>query len=95
MLGTMRDFFTHLFPRKAILSAFILLSIGCTLQMFWDKSSSQSGEFEEAIRPCRQSLIRNPDDQGISETFSGVPKLSEDAVGQCLMAKSWFFAEKP
>ena len=95
MLVTMTNFFAYFLSRKEILSGFILLSIGCTSQLFWAKSDAQPGEFEEDVRQCRQSLISNPDDQGISETLSRVFKLSEDAVGQCLMAKGWFLAEKP
>ena len=95
MLVTMSDFLTHYFPRQEILFALILLSIGCTTQLYWAKSDAQPGEFEEDVRQCRQSLISNPDEKGISGTLSRVFKLSEDAVGQCLMAKGWFLAEKP
>ena len=95
MLVTMSDFLTHYFPRQEILFALILLSIGCTTQLYWAKSDAQPGEFEEDVRQCRQSLISNPDEKGISETLSRVFKLSEDVVAQCLMAKGWFLAEKP
>lgn len=95
MLVTMSDFFKLFFRHKGMLSGFLFLTIGCTPQLFWAKSDAQPGEFEEDVKQCRESLISNPDDHGISETLSHVFKLSEDAVGQCLMAKGWFLAEKP
>lgn len=95
MLITMSDFFPLFFRHKGMLSGFLLLTIGCTPQLFWAKSDARPDEFEEDVKQCRQSFISNPDDQGITEILSRVFKLSEDEVGHCLMAKGWFLAEKP
>ena len=95
MLTAMSDFFKLFFRHKGMLSGFLLLTIGCTPQLFWAKSDARPGDFEEEVKQCRQSLISNPDDQGISKSLSNLLNLSEDAVGQCLMAKGWFLAEKP
>lgn len=81
--------------RKEILSVFTILMVGCVPQLYWAKPDAQPGEFEEDVRQCRQTIMSDTGDQGISETLSHVFKLSEDAVGQCLMAKGWFLAEKP
>lgn len=78
-----------------MLSGFLLLTIGCTPQLYWAKSDAQPDDFEEDVKQCRQSLMSNPEEPGISETLSRVFKLSEDEVGQCLMAKGWFLAENP
>lgn len=96
MLVTMSNFLTHFFHLKKYFLDSSSLPLDAHLNCFWLKSDAQPGEFEEnVIRQCRQSLISNPDDQGISETLSRVFKLSEDAVGQCLMATRLFFGEKP
>lgn len=93
----MSDPFKHFFFwRTGVLSAFlIILTVGCTSQLYWAKSDAQPGEFEEDANQCRQTLLSDPGDQGISKALSQMFKLSEDAVGQCLMAKGWFLAEKP
>jgi hypothetical protein len=91
----MSDLSKHFFCRKGMLSGFILLTVGCTPQLYWAKSDARPGEFEEDANQCRQVLMSDPGEQGFSETLSRVFKLSEDAVGQCLMAKGWILAEKP
>lgn len=78
-----------------MLSGLLLLTIGCTPQLYWAKSDARPDEFEKDVTQCGQSLRSNPEEEGISETLSRVFKLSEDEVGQCLMAKGWFLAEKP
>ena len=83
------------FWRKGILSAFILLTVGCIPQLYWAKPDARPGEFEEDVKQCRQELMSDPGAQGFSKNLSRLFKLSEDAVGQCLMAKGWILAEKP
>lgn len=95
MLIIMSVFFKLFFRHKGMLSGFLLLTNGCTPQLFWAKSDARPDEFKEDVRQSRQSLTSNHDDQGISETLSRVFKISEDAVGQCLMTKGWFLAENP
>jgi hypothetical protein len=92
----MRDSFKHIFFwRKGILSVFILLTVGCTPQLFWAKSGAQPGEFEEDVSQCRETIISNSGQQGTSKPLSLNLKVSEDAMEQCLMAKNWILAEKP
>ena len=78
-----------------MLSTFILLTVGCTPQLFWAKSDAQPGDFEVDVSQCRETLISGSEDQRMTEAFSLKFGVSEDAMEQCLMAKGWFLAEKP
>jgi len=91
----MNDLIKHLFWRKGMLSGFILLTIGCTPQLFWAKSDAQPGEFEEDASQCRETIISGSEHQKTTEVLSLKFGVSEDAMEQCLMAKGWFLAEKP
>jgi hypothetical protein len=91
----MSDSFNHFFWRKGILSAFILLTVGCTPQLFWAKPGAQPGEFEEDTRQCRETIISGSGPQGTSDALTLKIGISEDAMEQCLMAKGWVLAEKP
>ena len=92
----MSDLFKYVFfCRKKMLSALTILMVGCAPQLYWAKSDARPGEFEEDVKQCRQAILSDTGDKGISATLSQVFHLSEDAVGQCLMAKGWFLAEKP
>jgi hypothetical protein len=88
--------FTHFFfGRKKILTASILLTVGCAPQLFWAKPGAQPGEFEVDASQCREALISNSGHQGTPKTLSLKFGISEDAMEQCLMAKGWILAEKP
>lgn len=92
----MSDFFKYLFFwRKGVISVFIIITVGCIPQLYWAKPDARPGEFEEDVKQCRQAIMSDTGEQKFSETLSRAFKLSEDAVGQCLMAKGWFLAEKP
>ena len=78
-----------------MLSVFLLLTIGCTPQLFWAKSDAQPGEFEADVSQCRETIISGSEHQSTTEALSLKFGVSEDAIEQCLMAKGWFLAEKP
>jgi hypothetical protein len=92
----MSHLFTHFsFWRKKILTAFILLTVGCAPQLYWAKAGAQPGEFEKDASQCREALISNTGQQGMLENLSLKFGISEDAMEQCLMSKGWILAEKP
>lgn len=92
----MSNVFKHFFRwRQRILFAILLLTIGCTPQLFWAKSDAQPGEFEADVRQCRETIISDSEHRSTTEALSLKFGVSEDAVEQCLMAKGWFLAEKP
>jgi hypothetical protein len=95
MLTTMSDFLTRFFPHKEMLSGFLLLTMGCTPQLFWAKSDAQPGEFDVDVRQCRERVTSDSEHQSITEALSLKFGVSENAIEQCLMAKGWFLAEKP
>jgi hypothetical protein len=93
MLDSFKQFF---FWHTGVLAAFsIILTLGCTPQLYWAKSNARPGEFEEDTTQCRQTLISGSGDQRTSDLLSLKFGISEDAMEQCLMAKGWFLAEKP
>ena len=92
----MSDLFNHFFYwRKGILSSFILLTVGCTPQLYWAKPGAQPGEFEEVASQCREAIISGSGPQETSDPLTLKVGISEDAMEQCLMAQGWFLAEKP